>query len=71
VAKQSAIAKQSHSVFSVLSVRNPQPSTRNPQPEQKNFRVFLSHNQRIKKKIAKEIKKDLESPKRVLLLHPH
>ncbi|MDP2221400.1 MAG: hypothetical protein Q8K34_14540, partial [Hydrogenophaga sp.] len=38
---------------------------------QKNFSSFPPHNQRIKKKIAKEIKKDLESPKRVLLLHPH
>ena len=39
--------------------------------KQKNFLLFPSHNQRVKKKIQKEFKKDLESPKRVLLLHPH
>ncbi len=43
----------------------------NLKPEtQKNFDLFVTHNQSIKKKAKKELVKDLESNKRVLLLHP-
>ena len=47
-----------------------QPETLNLKLETRNLTLFPSQIQGVKKKVKKEMQKDLERRKRVLLLHP-